>query len=212
MRTISLRRIVVLFALLFLMIIGLRFLYRATHYFTFTEASYSPYFWPRANWVFSHLLFGMTALLIGPFQFIATIRKKYVNVHRTIGKIYLLCILFGATAGIYLSMTSKVTEAYKFGLFFLAIAWLTTSLMAYISIKKGNSKIHREWMVRSYVVTFAFVTFRLCDEILAKTTSIPDPDRLTLVSWACWAVPLFFTQVILEAKKLSSRKSLTNLN
>ena len=40
----------------------------------------------------------------------------------------------------------------------LASAWLVTTAMAYYSIRKGLVALHKEWMIRAYVVTFAFVT------------------------------------------------------
>jgi hypothetical protein len=35
-----------------------------------------------------------------------------------------------------------------------------TSGLAFVAIKKQLYDQHKEWMIRSYVVTFAFVTFR----------------------------------------------------
>ena len=206
MGTITLPRVLAYLAIALLAYVGLRFALRATHFFVLTEESYSPYFWPRASWLLLHLSAGMLALLIGPFQFIAAIRKKYVKVHRFMGKTYLICVLLGAIAAYYLAFTSQINIVYAGGLTSLATVWLTTGLMAFISIKKGRTNLHREWMVRSYVVTFGFVTFRLFDELLTNYyPSIPQPDRLALLSWTCWAIPLFFTEVILQARKLGKK-------
>ena len=204
MLSLSLKKILVAFGILLLIGIGGRFFLRdVLHYFIFTEKSYTPYFWSRNIGLFTHVLFGMTAFLLGPFQFIPGIRKNYAKTHRTVGKIYLCSIAVAAPAGIYMAITSNVNFVYASGLFMLALAWITTSLIAYISIRKGLITIHREWMVRSYVVTFAFATFRLFDDVLGKLGVGPDDLRAALLSWACWAVPLFAVEVILQIRKFN---------
>jgi len=204
MLSLSLKRILTVVAILLLIGIGGRFFLRdVPHYFVFTEKSYTPYFWWRNVGLFTHVFFGMTAFLIGPFQFISRIRKNYAKTHRTMGKIYLCCIAISSPVAMYMAITSQVNFVYAAGLFGLAVVWATTSLVAYVSIRKGLTSIHREWMVRSYVVTFAFATFRLFDDVLGKMGVGPDDLRLSLLSWACWAVPLFATEVILQVRKFN---------
>ncbi|MFX9101200.1 DUF2306 domain-containing protein, partial [Acinetobacter baumannii] len=67
-----------------------------------------------------------------------------------------------ASAGaIYLAVTIDPQYfAYSAGLLGLAGAWLVTTSMALWSIHRRAIEQHREWMLRSYVVTFAFVDFR----------------------------------------------------
>ena len=154
---------------------------KALKYFVFTEESYTPYFWPRANWVLVHVVFGMVALLIGPFQFVPGIRNRYLTVHRWMGRTYLLSTLIAGIAGLYMASTSQINFTYKYGLISLALVWITTGAMAYMSIRNLNITQHREWMIRSYVVTFGFTAFRLMDELLINV--IPDQaDRLGLLS------------------------------
>lgn len=174
---------------------------KTPRYFVFTEQSYSPYFWSRHNWVFIHVVFGILALLIGPFQFVPAIRNRYLNVHRWMGRTYLMSTLIGGVAGFYMATTSQVNFTYKYGLISLALVWITTGTMAYISIRNLNITQHREWMIRSYVVTFGFTAFRLLDEMLINV--IPDqPDRLGLLSWICWTVPLIIAEVCIQSVKV----------
>ena len=80
----------------------------ALQYFSFTEKAYGPYFWPRVNWVFPHVVCGIVALLIGPFQFSNQLRAKYLKIHRRSGYVYLTAVLIGGIAGIGLAITSQV--------------------------------------------------------------------------------------------------------
>ena len=202
MNSLTLRRFLLGTLLLTGFILSLYFVWDKTpRYFVFTEQSYSPYFWPRHNWVFIHVVFGILALLIGPFQFVPAIRNRYLNVHRWMGRTYLMSTLIAGIAGLYMASTSQVNFTYKYGLLSLALVWITTGSMAYISIRNLNITQHREWMIRSYVVTFGFTAFRLLDELLA--TTIPDQgDRLGLLSWICWTVPLLIAEVCIQSVKV----------
>ena len=43
----------------------------------------------------------------------------------------------------------------------LGVAWIVTTTMAIAAVRRGLIEQHQDWMIRSYVVTFAFVTFRV---------------------------------------------------
>ena len=60
-------------------------------------------------------------------------------------------------------------------------------------------------MVRSYVVTFAFVTFRILFDYPPTSRLQPASDRAITMIWACWALPLLVTEVILQLKRLPHR-------
>ena len=54
--------------------------------------------------------------------------------------------------------------AFEVGLMGLATSWLITTTVAYYTIRIGLVALHKEWMIRAYVVTFAFVFFRILSD------------------------------------------------
>ncbi len=154
-------------------------------YLVWSEASYGPYYWPRAEFLLPHLLGGLVAIAIGPFQFWSRIRNNYPKIHRVSGRVYLASVVIGALAGMAMAFTSGVNLAYASGLFALAIAWLLTSGMALASILKRNFIQHKQWMIRSYVVTFAFVSFRIVDDLMTYYGLGEDADRAAMLAWGC---------------------------
>jgi uncharacterized membrane protein len=179
------------------------------HYFIYGKGQYTVGgFWPQhAPWLLVHIVGGLTALTLGPFQFIPAIRKNYPKTHRTMGKVYLLAITVAACASIEMSIV-KITVnekavIYGIGLFMLALVWLLTSSMAYWSVRSKNYVQHREWMVRSYVVTCAFTTFRLIDKQLTERFGLDPLVSAGLMAWVCWSVPLIVTEIVLQARKIS---------
>lgn len=171
-------------------------------FFVWSEASYGRYYWPRAELLVPHIAGGLVALTIGPFQFWPRIRNHYRKVHRISGRVYLISIAVGATGAMALAVTSSRGLAYGSGLFGLAVAWMVTSGMAFISIRRRNFVQHKQWMIRSYVVTFAFITFRLMNDIMLYAGIGPATQRLGLISWACWAVPLLITELVLQGSQV----------
>ena len=75
--------------------------------------------------------------------------------------------------------------------------WLVTTSMAVLAIRRRNVLQHRQWMMRSYAVTFAFVTFRFGVDALAAQ-GLPVPDAQVIMAWACWAVPLLLLEPLLQ--------------
>ncbi len=66
--------------------------------------------------------------------------------------------------------------AYGSGLAMLALAWASCGAVAYAAIRRGAVALHRRWMVRSYVVTFAFVIYRLVADVLPTAQLKPASD------------------------------------
>ena len=76
--------------------------------------------------------------------------------------------------------------------------------MAYYAILKRRIPIHKEWMVRAYVVTFAFVTFRLLHDYNPLSRLQPENDLSITLIWASWAIPLLVAEVILQLRRMRS--------
>jgi uncharacterized membrane protein len=170
-----------------------------------TEEVYGSYFFPRVFWVFPHIVLGIVATIIGPFQFIPKIRNKYLKIHRQLGRIYIISTVLSGIAGMYMAATSDVNLPYAVGLFMLGVTWVTSSIMAFVSIKNRKVDLHKDWMIRSYVITFAFVSFRFVEDILMALEIGTRLEVLVLMSWACWAIPLFITEVFIQGRKINKK-------
>ena len=176
-------------------------------YFVLTPKSYGGYFWPRASLLFPHVASGLLAILIGPLQFWSGMRRKYMRVHWIAGRVYVVTVLAGSMAALGLAATIDNGSAYSLGLAGLAVAWLTTTAMAFIAIRRKNVEQHKQWMIRSYVVTFAFVTFRLLNQVLGAWHVMTDDERASTLAWSCWAIPLLVTEVVIQSRSLLKAKA-----
>jgi uncharacterized membrane protein len=171
-------------------------------YFVWSEASYGAYYWPRKTVVFPHILMAISAILIGPFQFLSRIRNGYPKVHRILGRIYVVSALLGSASGMVMAIISSRGLVNDTGLFGLGLAGLLTTSMAYIAIRNRNFIQHKQWMVRSYVVIFGFVTIRSITSVMLQYGFSNPDDRFGVATWACWAIPLLLTELVIQGRQV----------
>lgn len=187
-------------------IIGLVAIYylvtRAFPYLIISEDVYGSYFFSRAVWIFPHVVGGILATLIGPFQFIPRIRNNCIRIHKLLGRIFLLSVMIAGLLSFYLTVTSNFNLPFRLGLGCLGFVWLSSAIMAYVSIRNKKVELHKEWMVRCYVITFSFTTFRLFLDLFNAVGIGTQEEISTFMSWLSWAIPLFITELIIQGRKI----------
>ena len=111
--------------------------------------------------VLTHILPAMLFMVLGPLQFVRSLRSRYPQVHRWSGRIFLaasavvgisgLRLAFGKTIG---GLDEKAAIAL-FGTFFL----ISLSKALWHALRREFAK-HREWMIRGYAIGLAVATIR----------------------------------------------------
>jgi len=104
-----------------------------------------------------HVLCGTIALLAGPLQFSSRFRARYLKIHRVLGRAYLISVFVGAFTGIALAAGRPGLP----GTSMQAAAWIVCTTAAFITARNRQIVQHRQWMARSYAVTFTFVSSRV---------------------------------------------------
>jgi uncharacterized membrane protein len=134
---------------------------------------------------YTHLVFGGLALLIGWTQFSKSLRAKYLHVHRRIGKVYVLAVLLSASAGICIGFFATGGIIPAIGFICLGIIWLSTTLQAYLYIRKKDIDRHQIMMIYSYAACFAAVTLRIWLPVLVEIFH-DFKTAYRIVAWLCW--------------------------
>ncbi len=104
-----------------------------------------------------HTLCGVIALLAGPMQFSSHLRQRHLKFHRILGRVYVLCVFVGSFTGIALAAGRPGLP----GTSMQAAAWIVCTTAAFVTARNRQIAQHRQWMVRSYAVTFTFVSSRV---------------------------------------------------
>ena len=169
----------------------------------FLSSSYGPpEYAPRRGWLLLHIVGGMVALLTGPVQLWLGLADRGMVWHRRMGIAYMTAVAVGSVGAFYLSTHTDFGWVFGAGLFGLAVAWVTTTTLAYLAIRRSLINQHKEWMIRSYVVTFAFVTFRVVQPALQAAQIGTPLEQLAVAAWACWALPLLVTELVIQGRKI----------
>jgi hypothetical protein len=84
----------------------------------------------------THVAGAMVAAIIGPFQFLPKIvTKRYLSLHRWLGRTYLAGVLVGGSGGLYMASVAYGGLPARLGFGMLAVAWVASGLMAYRRIR-----------------------------------------------------------------------------
>lgn len=109
-----------------------------------------------------HAAAGGIALLVGPFQFFGSIRRKYPKTHRVLGRVYLLGgIVPGALTGIVVGVLTTAGPIAMVSFVVLDVVWFYTAARAYRAVRARDFAAHERWMLRSMAATFAAVMLRV---------------------------------------------------
>ena len=145
--------------------------------------------------VAAHIAGGLLAMGLGPWQFNARFRARAINLHRWLGRGYVVAVLAGGVGGLVLAPMSQEGLVTHVGFGLLAVLWLSTTLLAYRSIRARDVDTHQRWMIRSFALTLAAVTLRI-ELPLQIAAGIPFHDAYQVVSWFCWVPNLVVAEWI----------------
>ncbi|MGA7859525.1 MAG: DUF2306 domain-containing protein [Terracidiphilus sp.] len=148
-----------------------------------------------------HTLAGMFALLIGPINFSSRIRERHRKLHRTLGKIYVISVVIGAATGVALASGRPGFP----GTSMQATAWVVCTTAAFITARNRHIIQHRQWMARSYAVTFTFVSSRVLNLVPAYWSHLG--DSLSAVGVIAFTlVSLLIVDLSLNWRELTTRR------
>ncbi len=152
---------------------------------------------------YGHVIFGPLALMSGPFQFLPKFRAKRMQLHRLIGKVYIIAVLFSGLAGLGAAQWTPGGEFTQLGFSLLALSWLYTTTKAYLSIRNLDIDAHQQWMLRSYALTLAAVTLRIYLPLLQGPIGLSFIEAYQVVGWMCWIPNLIVIEIWIRKRMMS---------
>lgn len=162
-----------------------RFFLRTPH-----DAHFSRYIFPLRL----HIAGGMGALLAGPWQFSEKLRARARNLHRWLGRFYLVEVALGSIAGFAMATVSEEGLPTHLGFGILAVLWFFTGLQAYRMILRRNIEAHRQWMIRNFALTLAAITLRNYMPLMLFALHWSFRTTYITVSWLCWIPNLLIAE------------------
>jgi len=151
-------------------------------------------------WLPVHAAAAATALLVAPLQFRSQLRARRPRVHRWLGRIYVTGCLLGGVSGLALALGASTGPVSSIAFGALALVWFAATVQAWRLARRRDFTAHREWMIRSFALTFAAVTLRLYLPI-AQLLPIEFDDAYRAISFLCWIPNLAVAEAYLRRNR-----------
>ncbi len=151
---------------------------------------------------YTHIIWGGVALLVGWTQFSKKWRTERLELHRRIGKIYVMSALLSAIGGIFIGFNATGGLISEVGFISLGAIWFITTLLAFLDIRNGKVLRHQKGMIYSYAACFAAVTLRLWLPLLIMAHQGDFVPAYRIVAWLCWVPNLVVAWVLVRRAKI----------
>ncbi len=149
-----------------------------------------------------HVCTAILTLLAGFTQFNSAILTSKPLLHRNIGKLYVVVVLFlAAPSGFFIGLFANGGLFSKIAFVTLSILWFYFTLQAFLAIKKRQFNIHRAFMLRSYALAFSAVTLRLWKVILVYLFHPAPMDVYQIIAWLGWIPNLLLIEYFIFKQK-----------
>lgn len=153
----------------------------------------------RRPWLVTHATFSAIALLSGPWQFLAVVRRRSLQAHRSLGRVYCGAVSAGWLSSLPIAAHAQTGAAACAGFLALGAVWICATAAGYFAIRGGRMEAHRAWMTRSYALTAAAITLRLYLP-LVFVMHAPFNVGYPMVAWACWIPNLLFAEWLVRRR------------
>lgn len=151
---------------------------------------------------YAHITTSVVVLLAGATQFKKSILNKLPRIHKTVGKVYILLILFiTAPSGFYMGLKANGGLPAIISFCLLSILWFVFTLRAYQNALKHQWQIHENYMIRSYALTGSAITLRLYSMILPSIILVRPNEMYVTIAWLGWVPNLLLAEWIINFRR-----------
>lgn len=155
--------------------------------------------WRTAFYI--HVFSSILTLLAGFTQFSGLILKEYRGLHRFMGKLYVVAVLFiNFPSGMILALYANGHWPTRLAFVLLDSLWFWFTLKAVLAIRKGNVGAHKRFMIRSYALTFSAITLRTWKLVLSGLFVIGPVTLYMIEAWIGFVPNLLLAEWLIRRK------------
>src|SRR5689334_3339003 len=147
---------------------------------------------------YSHVLISGVILVVGLFQLHPKSNTKFRRTHRVLGYVYVMGILFfaapgGLVMGFFINRGPWVLTSF----ILLAVFWFWFTAIAFNRIRRRDIESHKQWMWRSYALTFSAITLRIYIFVSSYHVDLTHPEAYAAIAWLSWVPNLLVVELFL---------------
>ena len=113
---------------------------------------------------------------------------------------YFAAVLLGGVSALIFAPEAFGGVSNTAAFSFLALLWIGSTIAAVISARRGQFPAHRQWMMRSYALTFAAATLRLQLGLLTAS-GLSFEQAYLIVPSSSWIINLIIVEWWLLSQK-----------
>ena len=158
-----------------------------------------------------HMVPGLIFLVLGPLQFVKSLRIRRPRLHRRIGYIVLTSgLVTGLTALVMTTQMASGGATERAATTLFGILFLIALTRAFVCIRRHWVALHREWMIRAFSLGLAVATVRPIVGVFFATrglTHLTPPEFFGIAFWIGFTMHLIaaeawinHTRVVLQPR------------
>lgn len=147
-----------------------------------------------------HVFASPIVILSGLFQFNRVLIHTYPKVHRFVGKMYIITVLFvSGPSALVMAFYANGGYLSQISFVLLSLCWMLFTWLSFRFARKVDFRRHANWAIRSYALTLSAVTLRFY-AYLFDIYNVPLPPRETyiLLSYLSWLPNLFIVELLIR--------------
>ncbi len=134
-----------------------------------------------------HISTAIIVMVVGAGQFFPFLLRKKPAVHRLLGKVYVLGILFfAAPSGMVLAKFANGGLPSRVGFSLQCLVWFALTAAAWREIRRRRWLNHTHFMMRSYAVTLAAMSLRTESYWMLYSLGTKPIETYVTVTWLSW--------------------------
>jgi len=158
-------------------------------------------YWRTSFYV--HVFSSIFVLLAGLTQFNTWLQKRRKNVHRLMGYIYVLLVIFiTGPASFMMGWHANGGLPARTSFTLLAFLWVVFTAFAWWYASRKKFRQHRAFMIRSYALTLSAITLRLYTIGFDYLNIHARPVEIYITTaWLSWVPNLIIAEMIINYRR-----------
>lgn len=149
-----------------------------------------------------HVFSSPFVIFSGLFQFNRFVIHRLPRLHRILGLVYIVVLVFiAAPSGFLMGLYANGSYPTQISFSILSILWVLTTVIAFRKVKQRDYIAHTKWMMRSYALTLSAISLRFFTFLIGyfKIPLYPI-EAYIVVSYSSWIVNLLLAEWMIYRK------------
>jgi uncharacterized membrane protein len=159
-----------------------------------------------------HILGAALYAVVGAFQFVPRLRRRYPSWHRRAGRLLAVAGLLVAGSALWMTLLYEPKPGTGLLLYVLRLVFATAMAACLIlgvsAIRRRDITAHRAWMIRAYAIALAAGTQAFTEAILGAIFGTGEL-RGDLAKGAGWAINLAIAEYVIRRHTVRRRDPAT---